>query len=276
MKLFLVLAFVGPALSALFGDKPVCPPRLSLSILKHSTAKTDCDLCDYYFDKKGEYYWWCFPDHGIDEKMLADCKRMKELGKDELIRWFYGLDSRYSKCDPPICDCDSCSELAKPTRSFMKVCAPNMTQDVVSEKLGTCNQVYQDQEKLWIFFDDLKTECYSLTGENITLPICGRCSKDDLCTLFVVDTSPSILDHGYLAALRGVSDGFYTLIEDSLGENKSHDRGRPRSKYVIILTDAYNTFLTRDKIKPAVDKIPEDVIIISVGVGYFDPHYTCS
>jgi len=42
---------------------------------------------------------------------------------------------------------------------------------------------------------------------------------------------------------------------------------------VIILTDAYNTFLTRDKIKPAVDKIPEDVIIISVGVGYFDPHY---
>ncbi|KAK2143045.1 hypothetical protein LSH36_883g00002, partial [Paralvinella palmiformis] len=70
-------------------------------------------------------------------------------------------------------ECEPCAQLAAFNSQFMKICGPHLDKQSLSERLYTCRQKEKDPVQLWLFYQDLKSECYSLTGQNITLPICG-------------------------------------------------------------------------------------------------------
>ncbi|KAK2143041.1 hypothetical protein LSH36_883g00055, partial [Paralvinella palmiformis] len=185
MKLLVLVALTGLIISNVVALTEVCPPKPSMSVLNTITEDLDCDICSQIKSEDSDFYTKCgtLLTEMILDKLVDDCKRILETGKKAQIQWFWddlnlackdksGLGSAYVKFDPPTCDCDPCVELAKASSEFMQLCAPELTECEVCEILCKCRQVKNDYEQLWLFYQDLKEQCFDLTAENITVPLC--------------------------------------------------------------------------------------------------------
>ncbi|KAK2144837.1 hypothetical protein LSH36_726g01036 [Paralvinella palmiformis] len=207
MKLLVMLALIGLIISDVVISTDVCPPKPSMSVLNTITSNIDCDICSQIKIEDSDFYSKCgtLLSEMILDKLVDDCNRILETGKKAQIQWFWddlnlacksksGLGSAYVKFDPPTCECDPCVELAKASSQFMQLCAPELTECEICEILCKCRQVKNDYEQLWLFYQDLKEQCFDLTAENITIPLCDC----DVCWLLFQEKSDFMKNCGYL------------------------------------------------------------------------------